>query len=266
MKNEIIDISLLDLSIAGILILIVGIISIILKLKIEKKIFIASIRSILQLLLIGYALKWIFKLDNWIFILLILILMSTIAAYTSIKRSTHNYKKVFFHSFLSIVSATAITISIVMLFILHIEPWYNPQYMIPLCGMILGNSLNSISLGFDRYISSLIQKKDEIDDMLTIAATTWEANREIFRDAIKTGCIPVLNNMMVIGLVTLPGLMTGQILSGVDPFISVKYQILIIIMILFTNFLSLIIFLYAAYRKLFQKNIRLKIELIRKLK
>ena len=191
--------------------------------------------------------------------------MATIAAYNSTKRGSYKYKRVFYHTFIAIFTGSLLTMFMVIVVIIEVDPWYNPQYLIPLTGMVLGNSLNGISLGFDRYLSELKNRQGEIEELLTLGATTWEANREIFRNSVRAGSIPIINQMMVVGLVTLPGLMTGQILSGIDPFEAVKYQILIMFMIANTNSVSLVIFLFFAYKKVFDKNKRLKSEIIEKI-
>ena len=112
------------------------------------------------------------------------------------------------------------------------DPWRQPQYTIPLLGMILGNTLNGISLGLGRLTEELAVRRDQVELLLSLAHTRWEAARlRAVRQAVRTGMIPTINAMMVTGIVSLPGMMTGQLLSGVDPVDAVKYQIVIMFLI-----------------------------------
>jgi putative ABC transport system permease protein len=115
--------------------------------------------------------------------------------------------------------------------IIRVQPWYDPQYLIPLLGMVLGNTLSGISLGLDRFMDSLATQRDQVETLLALGATRWEAAHSQVRDAIRVGMIPTVNSMMVMGLVSLPGMMTGQILAGANPIDAVRYQIVIIFMI-----------------------------------
>ena len=108
------------------------------------------------------------------------------------------------------------------------QPWYDPQYFIPLLGMVLGNTLTGISLGLDRFMESLVNQRQKIETLLALGATRWEATHEEVQAAIRTGMIPTINSMMVMGIVSLPGMMTGQILAGANPLDAVRYQIIII--------------------------------------
>lgn len=109
--------------------------------------------------------------------------------------------------------------------------WYDPQYLIPLLGMVLGNTLTGISLGLDRFMEGLVSQQSQIETLLTLGATRWEAAHQQVKDAMRVGMIPMINSMMVMGLVSLPGMMTGQILAGANPIDAVRYQIVIILMI-----------------------------------
>src|SRR3569623_2692060 len=118
-----------------------------------------------------------------------------------------------------------------LLGLLRVEPWYSPQYAIPLLGMILGNTLNGISLGLDRLGGELSGRRAPVEALLALGATRWEAARGPIRQAVRTGLIPTINAMMVVGIVSLPGMMTGQILAGADPVEAVKYQIVMMFLI-----------------------------------
>ena len=141
--------------------------------------------------------------------------------------------------------------------------WYQPQYTIPLLGMILGNSLTAISLGMGRLSEELLRRRGEVETLLALGATRWEAGRDAVRTAIRTGLIPILNTMMVVGLVSLPGMMTGQILSGVDPLDAVKYQIVIMFLIAASTALGVVTSVLLGYRRLFNAWHQFRYERIR---
>jgi putative ABC transport system permease protein len=111
------------------------------------------------------------------------------------------------------------------------DPWYNPRYALPILGMILGNTMNGVSIGLDRLVSGAVTRRAAIEAQLMLGATAPEALRPVTRDAMRAGLIPTVNGMAAAGLVSLPGMMTGQILAGVEPVEAVKYQILIMFLI-----------------------------------
>ena len=117
--------------------------------------------------------------------------------------------------------------------------------------MILGNTLNGISLGLDRLGSELASKRDQVDTLLALGATRWEAARAAVQQAVRTGMIPTINSMMVVGLVSLPGMMTGQLLAGVDPLQAVMYQIVIMFLIAAGTSLGTVSVVLLGYRRLF---------------
>ena len=131
------------------------------------------------------------------------------------------------------------------------HPWYEPQYAIPLLGMILGNTLNGIALGFDRLGEELAGKRDQVETLLALGATRWEAARAAIQTAIRTGMIPIINTMMVVGLVSLPGMMTGQLLGGMTAMQAVMYQIVIMFLIAAGTSLGTVSIVLLSYRRLF---------------
>jgi len=115
--------------------------------------------------------------------------------------------------------------------VLRLEPWWAPRYLVPLVGMVLGNALTGVSLGLDRVLTGLDQRGDEVEALLALGAGRWEACRDVAGDAVRTGMIPILNSMSAVGLVTIPGMMTGQILGGTEPLQAARYQLLILFVI-----------------------------------
>ncbi|QYO63845.1 CTP synthase [Leptolyngbya sp. 7M] len=140
----------------------------------------------------------------------------------------------------SLVLSTGFTLAYVNLLVLRLEPWYEPQYLVPLAGIVLGNSMNAAALAGERFVSILNNSQLDIETHLSLGATPRQATQLYRREAIKAGLIPTLNSMLVVGIVTLPGIITGQILSGVDPLNASLYQMLIMFMLAFTTLLTAI--------------------------
>ncbi|CAN0600369.1 unnamed protein product, partial [Laminaria digitata] len=136
-----------------------------------------------------------------------------------------------------LITGLSITGAVTQL-VIGVEPWYRPQYLIPLLGMLLGNSLTALSLAIDHFLEQLDLRRDEVESDLAMGATRWEAARDPMREAVRKGMIPIINAMSVVGLVSLPGMMTGQILAGADPLGAVAYHILIMFMIAASTALS----------------------------
>ncbi len=138
--------------------------------------------------------------------------------------------------------------------IVRVHPWYRPQYAIPLLGMILGNTLNGVSLGLDRLGGELSGRRDQVESLLALGASRWEAVREPIRQAVRTGLIPTINAMMVVGIVSLPGMMTGQLLAGTSPVEAVKYQVVIMFLIASGTALGTVSVVLLSYRRLFNED------------
>src|SRR5262249_33585000 len=138
--------------------------------------------------------------------------------------------------------------------IVPVKPWYSPQHAIPLLGMILGNTLSGISLGLDRLGGELRARRTQVETLLALGATRWEAAREPMRHGVRTGMIPIVNGMMVVGIVSLPGMMTGQLLAGIAPIQAVKYQIVIMFLIASGTALGVVSSVLLSFLKLFNDH------------
>lgn len=205
--------------------------SIVLKMGLTRSLVVASLRMITQLVLIGYILKWLFAQDNPLLILTMALIMTAIAGFSAVDRTKRYVNGLYWNSLISILASAAIVTGLAVSQILKVDPWYNPQYLIPLLGMVLGNALNGICLGVDRFMETIVREQEQIELLFTLGATRWEAAQHPLQDAMRTGMTPIINSMMVTGLVSLPGMMTGQILAGAAPVQAVRYQIVIMFMI-----------------------------------
>jgi putative ABC transport system permease protein len=126
--------------------------------------------------------------------------------------------------------------------------------------MILGNCLNGIALGLDRLLSDLAGQRGRIEALQSLGADPWEASQDLFRDALRAAMIPTINALMVVGIVSLPGMMTGQILAGVDPLLAVKYQIVVMLMLAAGTAVGSLLLLWLAFRRCFDERQRLVVE------
>jgi len=249
-----IPLSAFDLAIAAGLVLVAGSISLLFRLGLERRLALASVRTVAQLLLVGYVLQWVFDPANILLIVPIVAVMIAVASRSAVARASRTFAGATWRAFVTLVLSSLITTVIVTGIVIGSEPWYGPQYLIPLLGMVLGNGLNGISLCLDSLLEHLSQRRDEIEMHLSLGASRWEAARDALRDAIRRGMIPIINSMMVVGIVALPGMMTGQILQGADPLQAVKYQIVVMFMIAGATSAGCIGIALLTFRRLFTRR------------
>ena len=204
-------------------------------LGLERDLLIAGVRTFVQLLAIGYVLGFVFSSASPALTLGILVFMLSVSAWTVAARHRRRSNGLRVLVMASLTTGCGLTLLLATEVILQIEPWYNPYYLIPLMGMVIGNSLNSATLAVERLDSELRSGRDQIEALLALGATSRQAAAAAERAAMKAAMIPIINSMMVVGLVALPGMMTGQILGGSAPLLAIKYQILIMYMIAFST-------------------------------
>lgn len=254
----------LDLAIAAVLILLAGGLSIVLKLGIARQLFIASLRTVVQLMLIGYVLTFVFGMNHILLILILALVMAGIAGRAGVRRASRRFPGDIWFGVFTLVLTGFLTTYLVTSVIIHIEPWYRPQYVIPILGMILGNGLTGVSLSLDHLLDKLHNGRAEVEMELAHGATAWEAALTPLQESIRRGMIPIINSMMVVGLVSLPGMMTGQILQGADPLEAVKYQIVVMFMIAFSTTMGCVLINLLAFQRLFNSRHQLRSQLISK--
>lgn len=251
MRPEYIDLSAGQVAVAAALIAINAAISLALKLGIERRLVVASVRTVVQLVLIGLVLDWVFAVRTWPVVLGLAAIMATIAGIAAVRRTSRRYDGIWLNALVSMWASSWLIAGVAVVGVVRIDPWWEPQYAIPLLGMILGNTLNGISLGLDRLTEELVSGRDRVETLLALGATRWEAARDPIRSAIRTGMIPIVNSMMVVGIVSIPGMMTGQLLAGVDPMSAVEYQIVIMFLIASGTALGTAGVVLLGYRRLF---------------
>nr|WP_263858134.1 iron export ABC transporter permease subunit FetB [Waterburya agarophytonicola] len=227
------------------------------KLGLEKQLAYSAVRSLMQLIAIGYILDIVFVIDDWWAVLIILGVMLTIASIVARNRIDRQLKGLFSTVALSLIASSLFTLAYVILLIVRPDQWYEPQYLIPLAGMVFGNTMNSASLAGDRLLNSINQNRLEIETHLCLGATSAQAIASYRQEAIRTSLIPILNNMVVVGLVSLPGMFTGQVLGGSDPLDAASYQILILFAIVLANLIASVLVTEGIYRHFFSQDDRL---------
>ncbi len=264
MESSYLPISYGQLALAASLILVNMGLSFALQLRLEQRLWVASLRMVVQLLLVGYILEWLFTLRNPVWVLLVALAMTLMAGVSSVNRTRRQFRSIYWNSFVSILTASFLVTGLTVSGIIRVEPWYDPQYLIPLMGMVLGNALTGTSLALDRFMEELTSRREQIESLLALGATRWEAAHETVKEALRTGMIPTINSMMVMGLVSLPGMMTGQILAGASPTDAVRYQIVIIFAIASGTALGTMGVVLLAFLALFSQEHQLRLDRLRK--
>ena len=234
-----------------------------LRLGLGRSLVIASVRMSSQLLLVGLVLDWVFALNDPLPVLAVAMVMATLAAVSAVQRTRRRFAGVYWDAFVSVVGAAFLVTGVAVVGIVRVEPWFEAQYTIPLLGMVLGNVLNGISLALDRFTEGVVARRELIETYLSLGATRWEAAHDLVRDALRVGMIPTINSMMVMGVVSLPGMMTGQILAGAAPADAVRYQIVIAFMIAAAAALGSSGVTLLAFRRLFDTRHRLRSDRLR---
>jgi len=238
MTDQILSIPLVNLSIVFIPVLMVLIILYKWRLEPGNAIY-ALTRMIIQLLLVGYFLAYLFGSENAWVVVLVLSVMILVSSWIALRTITLYRQKLYKATLFSILLGGGITLLLITQGVLNLEPWYRPSYMIPIAGMVFANSMTSISLAAERLQAEITRH------------VPYDQARNI---AFQAAMIPIINSLFAVGLVSLPGMMTGQILSGTSPLIAVRYQIMVMCMIFGSAGISTACFLYLVKPKLTRKD------------
>lgn len=263
MSTAYVEIGWLDLALAAVLLLANFALSTALRLGLSKTLAIAAVRMTVQLWLVGFVLEWVFAAERPWVILAMALLMTGVAGVSAVQRTRRRFSGIYWDSLVTILGVSFVITGFALLGVLRVEPWWDPQYLIPLLGMLLGNALTGISLALDRFLEACAERRDRLEGRMVLGATRWEAARREVRQALRVALIPTVNSMMVMGIVSLPGMMTGQILAGADPADAVRYQILIMAMIASCVALASFGVVGLAFLRLFSPRPRLRVERLR---
>lgn len=256
--NELVEIPIWRLLTAYVFIVLLYIIVKIKSINREKEILIGTIRMSIQLLLVGYLLMYLFKHPHPLWTLLIIFMMEGFAIRNIYKRSKYpllsSTKKMIA---ISMLAGTLLSIVYFNTIVVHFSPWYDPRYFIPIAGMIIGNSMTGIALGVNTLVEGMQSKRHMIEGALMLGATPKQATKPLVNQAFDAAILPTINSMVGMGIVFLPGMMTGQILAGVDPLVSIEYQIAIMLGISGSVALTVLLFTILGYRTFFNERCQL---------
>jgi len=224
----------------------------------EKEILISSVRMTLQLILTGYVLVYLFNNSHPLYTFIAIAAMEIFSIFNIYKRVkgelSKSLKKIIA---LSMIVGTLSSLFYFLLVVVNISPWYDPRYFIPIAGMLIGNSMTGISLGVSRLVDGMSTQKRLVESSLMLGATPKMASKEIVDNAFDSAILPTINSMVGMGIVFLPGMMTGQILSGISPITAIEYQIAIMLGILGSVALTVIIFVQLGYKTFFNGDSQL---------
>jgi putative ABC transport system permease protein len=226
-----VELTLPDVAIALVFVGVVAAVSALNRLFLEKSLLVGTVRTFVQLLAVGYLLKWIFGLDRWYAVLAAIAAMVAVAGYHGARRVGRGAGRAAVVATAAILLGSVLVILVLFGAIIRVEPWYNPRYLIPLAGMIVNAAMNGASLGMATFAASVRADAGRLEAALAAGASSRTAARPYVREAVKTALIPTINMMMTVGIVQLPGAMTGILLAGGAPTAAVLYQIVIIYMI-----------------------------------
>jgi len=259
---NLISLSPFDLSMAALLVLLLAFSSIVLKLDLASRIVIAAIRTVVQLLLIGMILKVLFAHVNLLWVAALSLVMLLVAGREVMARQQRRFGGLWGYGLGTLsmfISSFTLTVY-ALIVIVGTDPWYTPQYAIPLLGMMLGNTMTGVSLALDKLTTTAWQQRTIIEARLILGQDWRTAIGDITRDSVRIGMIPMINAMAAAGIVSLPGMMTGQILSGTEPVEAVKYQILIMFLITAGTGFAAMLATWVGAKHLFDERQRLRLE------
>ena len=251
-----------DLALGATLLLLHAALSVSLQLGIGKRLAIAAIRMTLQLTMIGFVLNALFDMVSPLWTSLAAVLMVLFAGREVAARQTHRFKGLGTQGLgtVTMLLAGASVTGLALATQLQPDPWYDPRYALPILGMVLGNTMNGVALGLDRLLSTAAREKGAIEAQLTLGQDRRHAFLPLIREACRAGLMPIVNAMSAMGIVSLPGMMTGQILAGVDPLDAVKYQLFIMFLLAGATGIGVVCAVFGATLRLTDSRHRLRLD------
>jgi len=248
---KIVNLGLLDLTLVYGLVLLAIALARLRNIGQEWQMLWASVRMVIQLFAVGSLLHLVFAFKSPLAVVAILLVMGLCTLQVvggRIKRKMPNFYRVMGVSLLVGCGGTTFVLCGL---VINYTPWYDPRYLIPLAGMIIGNSMNGASLAAERLAAGIREQREEIETAISLGATARQASETVVRNAFRAALMPTINTMAAMGIVSLPGMMTGQILSGTEPIIAVRYQIAIMCAITGAVGITSYLILLQGYRRYF---------------
>ena len=251
-----------DLSVAASLVVLLAALAARARLEVSRPLLISAARMVIQLALVGVVLETLFAHTALHWVSLMAMVMLLLAGWEVVARQRRRlagWWSFGISAAAMFVSSFSVTV-FALIALVQAEPWYEPRYAIPLLGMLLGNTMNGVALSQDRLIEGAWQQRDVIEARLMLGQGWQEAVGSVSRESMRSGMIPLINGMAAAGVVSLPGMMTGQILAGSPPAEAVKYQILIFLLITVGSGFGTLLANRLAARRLFDERERLRVD------
>jgi putative ABC transport system permease protein len=251
-----------DLAVAAILVVLNAVLTWMLDLSLSRTILVAGVRAVVQLLLVGLVLKTVFALASPFLIAAVALVMFTMASYEISSRQERRFAGAWGYGIGAgtTILATLLVTAFALLGTLRSDPWYAPQILIPLLGIILGNVMNGVSVSLNALSTAIMRERPAIEARLALGTDRYTALKPLQRSALRSGMIPIINQMSAAGVITLPGMMTGQILAGLDPLEAAKYQILLLFLLSGGAGLGALAAVYVAVWRVTDERDRLRLD------
>ena len=251
MTDGVVDIGYVELFSASALMLVAGLVSWKLELGQTRRIVVSSVRCFMQLLAAGFLLTYLFEFQTWWLVALVLAAMVIAATQIAVSRVKSRIPGLVPSVFVSLFVSSLVVGFIVVEGVVRADPWFHARQVVPIVGMIMGNAMAAVAVAIDRLFSDLDARASEMFSLTALGATPREAAAPSLKAAIGAGMTPVLANMSAAGIVTFPGMMTGQLLAGADPLSAAKYQIVVMLMLSAANTVAIVTACFMTYRKRF---------------
>jgi putative ABC transport system permease protein len=254
-----------DLAVAAALVGFDAALSIVLRLRLHRQLLWAAARMVVQLTAVGFVLRAVFALREPAATVAVVAVMAVVAAREIAARPARRFRggAGLMLSAGAVALATVVTVAFALATAIRPHPWYDPRYAVAIAGIILGAVLNAGSLTLDSLLGGVGRERGAIEAQLALGASFREAVAPLLREAIRRGLLPIVNQMSAAGVITLPGIMTGQILAGLDPLEAVKYQILLMFLLAGASGLAAVAIAFGALRRLTDDRQRLRLDRLR---
>ncbi|MBU5468045.1 iron export ABC transporter permease subunit FetB [Virgibacillus sp. MSJ-26] len=256
-NDQMMDFTIWQVGFAYVFILVVYLIVRIKKIPREKLILISALRMTFQLILVGFILIYVLDNPNPFITVGIILIMLSFATFNVYQR-TKPIIKISLKKMIALAMFVGISVNLIyfMFVVLQLDPWYEPQYFIPIGGMIIGKTMTGVSLGVNNLLTGMKDQQEKIEGALMLGASPKVASKSIINQAFDEAMLPTINAMVGMGIVFLPGMMTGQIIAGQQPITAVKYQISVMLGVAGTVSITVLIFLHLAYKVFFNERMQ----------